>query len=124
MYFECDFRISAYREYFQTIPYSSGIKEDCFELFIGHISNFLDIPSMKMLSIIFAFAQYRDPRETCLSSLKCEKLEKYRIVVYWNSPLFIMIAYVEWVGTTPRASRNGSHILLEYFWLLTRDFHL
>ena len=61
---------------------------------------------MKVLTIIFAFTQNRNPRESCLSSLEDEELEEFLIIMNRFSPLFIVISDVEKIGSAPRATDN------------------
>ena len=97
--------IFANRKYLQPIAHYPTIEKDFLEFFIWHICNLQDVPIMKEFSISLSLAQNRNPRKSCLCSLKYEKLKKYSIIMDRHSPLSIMIFYVELVGgSAPRTA--------------------
>ncbi len=60
---------------------------------------------MEMVAILFPFAKYCDPGESCLRSLQGQELEQDTIIVNRNSPLVIMVIDVELIGgATPRTA--------------------
>lgn len=102
---ECCDRVFSHRVDLQSVADDAWIEEDIFELLICHLRDPFDIPIMEMLSILFPFAEHCDPRESCLSSLQSQELEKYTIIVYRNSPLIVVIVDVELIGgATPSTS--------------------
>lgn len=67
---------------------------------------------MKMNSIILSFSEYHNPREPCLSSFKNQEFKKYTIIVYWFSPLIIVIIHIDWINSAPgTANRIFYHTL-------------
>jgi hypothetical protein len=72
---ECCDRIFSHGIYLESVADDPWIEEDFFKYLIGHFWNFLDIPIMEMVSILFSLAEHCDPRESCLSSLESEELE-------------------------------------------------
>lgn len=66
---------------------------------------------MEEFSILLSLAEHRDPRESCLRSLKSQELEQDLIVVYRHSPLVVMVIDVELVGRTAPRAPSLLHIL-------------
>lgn len=62
---------------------------------------------MEESTIVFSFSQNRNPRESCLSSLKGQEFKENSIIMHRNSPLVVMIVDIELVrGATPRTANE------------------
>jgi hypothetical protein len=76
------------------MPNDAGIKYQTRNVVLSKSRNFRKVKASKHLAESFAFAQYRDPAEARLKSLKHDLLVQYPIVARRHAPFAVVVVNV------------------------------
>jgi hypothetical protein len=91
-------------EDFATMADDACVLHKFFDFVIVILSYYYRIEVIKREAEVFTLGQDRIPGESGLKSLQYQKLKMLGIIVYRNSPLVVVIVYIELVFETSSAA--------------------
>jgi len=97
----------------ETVTYDSGIGKQTLDVSIAVTDDSRRVKAMECFAVVFTLVENCLPRESCLGTLECEKLEQSSVVVYWDSPFFVVVLNHKLIIAEARPVTSPNESLLQ-----------